>query len=1072
MNNICKIFIIFISILFLNSCKNYPFIQKAADKKGICPVININSAIKSKEDDFCDGNYNYKPLVDKDRSGNAMIKNNSKQVDCDERYIAPSPQYKENRKFYITTDIAGHKQSPPNQNNLEEWLNAFLPQKENMEIRGTGDRQSFPILEDREFNPNYELSSSCLSVPITKIAASEADEKPGKMPKEIPSKMHKNNRYKNQSMGTALPTSLLELSKELIIKVDNFNADIIEDNREKGVPLEEILNKIGFGALTENNPVEEIVKLDDLTLYVLYKVIFAYPLNPADYERIETDVLYYEPNYYLEDLAMEANTFGDDILDQLRAEDWYEWAIGLDIDAVNSEQWGRDVVVAVIDTGVDYTCRGLSDSIWTNCDEIPDNGIDDDKNGYIDDRYGWNFVDNDNDPMDYDGHGTHVSGIINAVASACRIMPVKAFTRDGGKIIDIYRAIKYAVDNGAKVINLSWGGEVKSELINEAVDYGYDHGCTIIAASGNAAGDMPFFPAGYHKVISVSAGNAYWNRTYFTNRGDIIAPGKDILSYTAGTGVEKEYKSGTSMAAPFVSGVAAGLLSVYPDLHPMEILYNLRVQANRHGFLNAFILWRAGEFFKRYMCRIINAEIVNGNAEITAAASGDAEFYTLDYAEGINPGDNAGWENIANIHKSYITENEKILLNIRNLRDGLYTIRLMGVLPDGNCREADIDRITIEIRNNEADDRDAGCFFWSPFCKIDNRYNSYIRIITKGGSALKITPVFYGMDGKEVYSDLTGVIFGDENFEMDLTRYLPDSIKEYNGPVGIEVSGGIENAAISIVVLNKDDYSYSLTGNFINHMDYSLSGKNLLEASWAPVLPAKDERERLQKLFDECYGKNNTMLDMPGFREENRLYLYNCTDDDAFVNITFYSDIFDAGYRISDRWYWSNSEYDFYKSDVNDYERSLAAYDKGAGSISHIYSEGYLASKHSCVSEVDITWRYEPTQEELFTYNFLKYLFPFDYSLVIKLTGGMNYDGTRDIAWCSLILCGDIKIPARSFVVIPTQVFLKGEDTPVDFYCANASIVTNVYPKGSVYGAVVRESDGKVQKVTALSPKE
>lgn len=265
--------------------------------------------------------------------------------------------------------------------------------------------------------------------------------------------------------------------------------------------------------------------------------------------------------------------------------------------AWNISRGSSSIIVAVIDTGVDYTHPDLSANIWTNTDEIPGNGIDDDYNGYIDDTTGWSFTTDSNDSMDTHGHGSHLSGIIAAVGNnnrgvtgvcwQAKIMPVKALTDSGvGASDKLAQAIKYAVDNGARVINISWGGYGNSILIQDALAYAYNNNCVIVAAAGNNNTNAErFFPGNYSQAITVAACNANDQRASFSNYGtnvDVTAPGVDILSLKAkGTdmccneanivGGEYYRASGTSMATPFVSGLAALIISSDRELSNLEV---------------------------------------------------------------------------------------------------------------------------------------------------------------------------------------------------------------------------------------------------------------------------------------------------------------------------------------------------------------------------------------------------------------------------------------------------------------------------------------------------------------------
>jgi len=264
------------------------------------------------------------------------------------------------------------------------------------------------------------------------------------------------------------------------------------------------------------------------------------------------------------------------------------------------------VIVAVIDTGIDCSHTEVSASIWKNERETPDNGVDDDKNGYIDDVYGWNFVDKNNDIRDINGHGTVTAGIIAALTNNrigiagvnpfAKIMSIKAMEWNGrGWAFDIAKAIIYAVNNGARVINISIGGKRLNRMELLAVHYARRKGVMVVAAAGNEGlNTKEFSPAGLPGVVTVSAtgpndkrvGNSGWGAGV-----DIAAPGVDILSlrakrtdllkfekkgYRPGTAFVGRYKeyyrsAGTSFSAPFVSGVASLILAKNPKLSGMQL---------------------------------------------------------------------------------------------------------------------------------------------------------------------------------------------------------------------------------------------------------------------------------------------------------------------------------------------------------------------------------------------------------------------------------------------------------------------------------------------------------------------
>ncbi|MBI4728864.1 MAG: S8 family serine peptidase [Acidobacteria bacterium] len=265
---------------------------------------------------------------------------------------------------------------------------------------------------------------------------------------------------------------------------------------------------------------------------------------------------------------------------------------------------GAGVVVAVVDTGVDYTHEDLSANIWSNPGEVPGNGIDDDGNGYVDDVRGWDFVGSssssspeDNDPIDVLGHGTHVAGIVAAqdnsvgvvgVAPRATIMPVRVLD-DFGSGFDstIAKGIRYAAANGADVINLSLGGYERSSTMREAVSYAESLGVAVVAAAGNEFFySIPSYPAGFPEVISVAASRRARpaEKTWWSNWGnvDFLAPGEEVLSTTPDDNYQRF--SGTSMASPHVAGALALIKQVHPGFTPAQLEQALAATADDVSF--------------------------------------------------------------------------------------------------------------------------------------------------------------------------------------------------------------------------------------------------------------------------------------------------------------------------------------------------------------------------------------------------------------------------------------------------------------------------------------------------------
>ncbi|MBL1201109.1 MAG: S8 family serine peptidase [Nostoc sp. GBBB01] len=249
---------------------------------------------------------------------------------------------------------------------------------------------------------------------------------------------------------------------------------------------------------------------------------------------------------------------------------------------------GQGIVVAVLDSGVDYNHADLSSNIWTNTREIPDNGIDDDFNGYVDDFYGWNFVSNNNNTLDVYGHGTHVAGTIAAanndfgvtgIAYNAKIMPVKVLGDDNkGTYSGFSQGIYYAVNNGAKVINMSLNGTVPDSGLEAAIQYAASMGVIVVMAVGNSAGLTPLYPAYYatNWGLAVGAVDSNKNLADFSNRAGsdfnmayVTAPGVSV--YSTLPNQTYGFYNGTSMAAPHVAGVAALILSANPSLTGSQV---------------------------------------------------------------------------------------------------------------------------------------------------------------------------------------------------------------------------------------------------------------------------------------------------------------------------------------------------------------------------------------------------------------------------------------------------------------------------------------------------------------------
>lgn len=320
--------------------------------------------------------------------------------------------------------------------------------------------------------------------------------------------------------------------------------EIIVKYKDKSLPEKTFQAKSGFSSLKtyKRSGIKRLKITDGMDVEQALEI---YNSDP--------DVEYAEPNY----IYHIATTPNDTHFDK-------QWALentgqtvneesgSVDADIDATEAWdistgNSDVVVAVIDSGVDYNHPDLSANIWINPGEIAGNGIDDDGNGKVDDVRGWDFVDSDNDPMDYNDHGTHVAGIIAAignnntgvagVAWSAKIMALRGLDTEGyGYTSDLIEAIDYASNNGADVINISWGGEDYSQALKDTID---SSPALIICSAGNESMNIdvnPLYPSSYDSsnIISVAASDQNDNLTNFSNYGpvsvDLAAPGENIYS--------------------------------------------------------------------------------------------------------------------------------------------------------------------------------------------------------------------------------------------------------------------------------------------------------------------------------------------------------------------------------------------------------------------------------------------------------------------------------------------------------------------------------------------------------------
>jgi hypothetical protein len=457
---------------------------------------------------------------------------------------------------------------------------------------------------------------------------------------------------------------------------------------------------------------ETAIRTDDNPLKNVYLL---YPANNTNIESMAHEmtaldiVEYAQPNYPLELFDIPNDTFftnqwalnntGQPYYYVYRREGEYNDTLidttgtpDADIDALETMENPPDhtntVIVAIIDTGVDKDHPDLAGNMWTNPGEIPDNGLDDDHNGYIDDIYGWNFIAADpgkgnNQPVDDFGHGTHCAGIVNAmtnngigiagVTPEAKIMAVKILTDFSSLLAAL--GIIYAADNGADVINMSWGSVWQMPIIEEALDYARARGVILIASAGNFGDDRHAYPASYASTISVSASNSDDHITVWSSYDDdvtLCAPGESILSLRAANTdmyarsyepnvhiIDTNYylASGTSMSGPHVVAVAGYMRAVSPGLTPdaAQLILQLTAddiidpygtgasmpgwdQYSGYGRVNLTAALAATPNTRAIITSPQRFSIVSGATDIYGSADGtDFVSYILEYGFGDDP---------------------------------------------------------------------------------------------------------------------------------------------------------------------------------------------------------------------------------------------------------------------------------------------------------------------------------------------------------------------------------------------------------------------------------------------------
>ncbi len=382
------------------------------------------------------------------------------------------------------------------------------------------------------------------------------------------------------------------------------------------------------------------------------------------------------------------------------------------------------IIIGVIDTGIDYTHPDLIESLWHNQAELNGlPGVDDDHNGYVDDVAGWDFTDAprfadggdykdpDNDPMDEfgSGHGTQVAGIIAAqannvtgisgIAPGVKVMNLRAGTASGYlEEDDVARAILYAVENGAQIINMSFGDVALSRFLKDVIYFAYQNGVLMICSSGNSGDDQLQYPSGLAETVSVGATDSSDYLAGFSSYGetlDLVAPGMNMLSTAVGGGYNRV--NGTSFSAPVVSAIAGLVLSVHPGFSP-ERVRNILKTTSQDILYNGWDIYSgAGRADAWQAVRVPEAGILSlTQPGLNSGFAGDTLWLVgsimhpdlvdayVEYGLGKNP---QQWFLVRRFEREQVFSDTLGFVSASQLSDTLITVRLTMHLVDARSDE-------------------------------------------------------------------------------------------------------------------------------------------------------------------------------------------------------------------------------------------------------------------------------------------------------------------------------------------------------------------------------------------------
>ncbi|MEW6195042.1 MAG: S8 family serine peptidase [Bacteroidota bacterium] len=613
----------------------------------------------------------------------------------------------------------------------------------------------------------------------------------------------------------------------------------------------------------------------------------------------------------------------------------------------------KDVVIGIIDTGVDIDHPDLSANIYINTNEIPGNGIDEDDSGeYVDDVNGWDFGGlngiPDNDPREdraYNNgyHGTHVAGIASAVTDNnygvasigfnCKILPVKVSQdsyrdeNDKPYITYGFEGIKYAVDKGVKIISCSWGGYEYSKFEKEIIDYAVSNGVLIVAAAGNNNTREPFYPASYDGVFSVGWTNNDDTKSIAGNYGEFIdamAPGTAIYSTwpsISGYLPPFNYAGGSSMSAPLTAGLAGLVLSKFPNLTAEQIAERIRVTCDKIDQKNLFIYnnllgsgrinaFRAVADSNVYSLRATEINFVN---HVGTAADTDTTAIEITFKNYLLP--------IANATVT-ISSNETFVKFIKNKFETVVLGEMEAVQTSDRdflftlSEDAPTDTTIYFLLEYEiAGDFD---FQWipvniNPSYKTHNNGKIIATVTSKGGLGFSDFNSNYKGEGFKYFSGYNllyegGLLFGvSPNKLVDGARIKFEQSNDLKVLKSITIS---ENGAVnsSYSLFNDDNAGSSKLGIITHSFCYSFNSAPDDSYIILHFVLENTTQEKIQGLFlgyllDWNTSPNDYLNDTTAFdRADNFAYAFNKKQNSTYVGASLLSSQSPGYMGVNNRW--------------------------------------------------------------------------------------------------------------------------------------------------------------------------